>query len=574
MKLIHNIKLRTKLTILITMMIAGILATSFVGYFYNLKANVSLETMYTQNLYAIERLSDARTQSRANFANVLDLMVTQDEASKSEILKDFVKRADKINSDFTDFEKLEINKYETEQISLIRDNLSKWDTISKKMMDLVSAGNVSEANTLFKSEGEAIFENLQTSIRDLETYNMNEAEKLYDSNKQDGRQAVIRIILISAVMTILSIALGIIITRTITRSVYKIVSLIKKTSNLDLVYDSSYDAILEHKDEIGIIAKEVENLRNVLRDMVRNVINISSNLAASSEELAASTEENSKTIKQVVYAVNEIAQGNSSQAEMVESTGQTIHAMVTGIDEVNRATAVNSENAKGSIEAIGEGQKAIDLTMVKMNDNKKMAADVGASIQELSSRMDKVGNIVNVIKEISEQTNLLALNASIEAARAGEAGKGFAVVASEIGKLANNTASSVDEITGIISDAISRNSITAQNNEAAMAIVLEQEKAVNVTKEAFTKIRQSVEEIVNRTLMIAKKMSDIDASAKDISKQTLDMSAVAQEAAASSEEISASNEEQLASIEMIAASANDLAKMASELNEEMVKFQI
>jgi Methyl-accepting chemotaxis protein len=556
------------------MMIAGILATSFVGYFYNLKANVSLETMYTQNLYAIERLSDARTQSRANFANVLDLMVTQDEASKSEILKDFVKRADKINSDFTDFEKLEINKYETEQISLIRDNLSKWDTISKKMMDLVSAGNVSEANTLFKSEGEAIFENLQTSIRDLETYNMNEAEKLYDSNKQDGRQAVIRIILISAVMTILSIALGIIITRTITRSVYKIVSLIKKTSNLDLVYDSSYDAILEHKDEIGIIAKEVENLRNVLRDMVRNVINISSNLAASSEELAASTEENSKTIKQVVYAVNEIAQGNSSQAEMVESTGQTIHAMVTGIDEVNRATAVNSENAKGSIEAIGEGQKAIDLTMVKMNDNKKMAADVGASIQELSSRMDKVGNIVNVIKEISEQTNLLALNASIEAARAGEAGKGFAVVASEIGKLANNTASSVDEITGIISDAISRNSITAQNNEAAMAIVLEQEKAVNVTKEAFTKIRQSVEEIVNRTLMIAKKMSDIDASAKDISKQTLDMSAVAQEAAASSEEISASNEEQLASIEMIAASANDLAKMASELNEEMVKFQI
>jgi methyl-accepting chemotaxis protein len=57
-------------------------------------------------------------------------------------------------------------------------------------------------------------------------------------------------------------------------------------------------------------------------------------------------------------------------------------------------------------------------------------------ISNLGSRIEAIGQIVNVIDDVAEQTNLLALNAAIIAAQAGEHGKGFAVVADEIKDLA------------------------------------------------------------------------------------------------------------------------------------------
>ncbi len=576
MKLLENMKIKMKFVILIVVMLIGTMSIGTISYYYNTRSNNALKKMYNENLLSLEKVSDARNQNRANIANVLDLMITADKAGRDTILNDFNSRTGKIKTDIAEVgaKKADLTDYEKKQIKLINDNIAKWGTMSKQIIDLVKANKPSDGIALFKNSGQSIAEELQTSIRDLENYQVKVADKAYKVNKFKGQGAIYQIIFLNFLISILCIAIGYVISRTISVSIRKVDSLIKKTSNLDLIYDHSYDHLLVRKDEIGSIAQSVEELRNVLRNMVGNVLRISNNLAASSEELAASTEENTKTIQQIVNAVNEIAAGNSAQADMVEKANGTVSAMVSNMEDINKDAEINSESAKKSQKIIEGGQQAIDLTTQRMSENIKVSKEVGDSINELSSQMDKVGNIVTVIKGISEQTNMLALNASIEAARAGDAGKGFAVVASEIGKLAQNTASAVDEITSIISDAISRNEVTAANNERAREIVSEQEKAVETTSKAFHKIKLSVADIAERTVKVSENLNEIYKSSNEISKQTLDMSAVAQEAAASSEEISASNEEQLASIEMIASAANDLSGMATELNNEITKFKL
>ncbi len=573
MKLVNNLKIRTKLIILIVIMVIGTSSIGFIGYYYNLEASTALEDLYNDNLKEIVKVSDARTQIQADFTDVIHLFVADTEEQK-EIIDDMKARVENINKDFEEYEKTGLSEEERKQLGLIKDNIAKWSEVTHQIIASVEAGNTSEAVTAFENGGETYFKTLEASILDLENKSIIGADQIYLDNKDDSEKAGHMIIIFIVGIIVVSLLLGNIITITTAKSVKRVIKLIKKTSKLDLVYDSSFRPLLNQKDDVGIIAREVAALREILRNMAGNISNISNNLAASSEELAAATEQNTKTIHQVVNAVNEIAEGNSVQAEMVEKTSETIAAMTSNIDRVNRATVVNTDNAKKSMEIIEEGQKAIDLTMEKMKANIKVAGDVGESITELSNQMDKVGNIVTVIKGISEQTNLLALNASIEAARAGEAGKGFAVVAAEIGKLAQNTASAVDEITVIINDAISRGTVTSKNNDVAMGIVLEQEKAVNITLEAFDKIKKAVEDIAKRTMKVSDSVGDIYDSSNNISKQALDMSAVAQEAAASSEEISASNEEQLASIEMIASAANELSIMATELNGEISKFSL
>lgn len=574
MRIFKMMKIRTKLAALICVMVLGLLSIGVTGFYDIMKSNRALDNIYSRNMIAVEKLSDARTQSRGNFANILNLMVTETSEDKQIILDDYESRLEKMNTDYSDFLKLELNQYEKDQYKLIQTNMEEWTTIANKIMEDVALDNQDAAIKLFKDSGEAAFEKLQTSIRDLVNFNMNEADDIFNDHKSSGEAAATQLILILVVATALCIVLATLISLSITNPINRIVTILRKTSNLDFSHDESYSTLRKYKGEIGTIAKALSDLRKELRNSTGNILSISNNLAASSEELAATTEENVRAINQVVVAVNEIAQGNNTQAEMVENTSETVKEMVSRIEEVNMATLETSKNAKESIVMVEEGQKAIDVTVEKIKLNRKVTADVGNAIDELSKQMDKVGSIISVINDISKQTNLLSLNASIEAARTGEAGKGFAVVASEIGSLASETATAVREITQIIQDAIDKNAITANNNEIAKNISIEQEKAIEIMKEAFDHIKLSVQDITGRTMNVAEQMNYINDSSRKISDQTHDISATAQESAASSEEISASNEEQLASSEMIAASANDLSTIATDLNAEISKFKV
>ena len=61
-----------------------------------------------------------------------------------------------------------------------------------------------------------------------------------------------------------------------------------------------------------------------------------------------------------------------------------------------------------------------------------------------------LGEIVELISDITEQTNVLALNAAIQAASAGEAGRGFSVVAEEVQRLAERSGEATKQIAAIV----------------------------------------------------------------------------------------------------------------------------
>jgi len=574
MNIFKNLKISTKLFLLTCILSCSMIAVGLIGILYNQKSTDALENVYDNNMKAVISLGDMRTQSRANYANILNMMIARDDEERKKIVANFHTREQNIQTDYDSFMNTKLTNAQKELAATLNPTMKSWSSNSSEIIKLLESDKIDAGITLFKETGEDVFEAFQSSVRTLETNQIEAAEKTYQTSSQANKHAINLLWILVASATVLCSFLALIISKSISNPIKKIMQLIKVTSDLNLTPDESYDYLLANKDETGTIARGVAELRSALRTTSINLLELAQKLSASSEELASSSEENTKAIDQIAISIGEIAQGNTEQSNGIMNANESVSNMVLTVEDINKASQKSATLADESMRMIHEGQNALNLNVEKLQENMQVSESVSVSITQLSEQMQKVGAIVDVIREISSQTNLLALNASIEAARAGEAGRGFAVVADEIGKLAQSTASAVDDIVHIIDVTVEKNKITANKVNEVKSIAEAQNHAIETMEEAFSRIKNSVNEIANQTVEMTTKITGVTLTAESISDQMQGMSSIAQQTAAGSEEISASSEEQLASTELLATLASELAGMAENLNIEVNKFQI
>jgi len=378
-------------------------------------------------------------------------------------------------------------------------------------------------------------------------------------------------IVMFVVIAIIVGLLGFYFSKRFTKTLVELSSIIKTIANGNL---KDFEAKVKSKDEIGQVFDSLKTMNQNLRSLIGNIQTVASSLASHSLQLSSTSEETAQSLTQVVKTINEIAQGNSNQAIMVQDTTNAIAKVNDIISEATKKTEVAADKARESLDLAKEGQKAIERQSQKIEENNKYTTAVGESIHQLAAMADEIRNIIGEINSISEQTNLLALNASIEAARAGEAGRGFAVVAEEIRKLAEQSSNSTKRIEDIVNGINGRVKETVNNMNQVGESVRIMESSAEDTKESFDKIFASITELAQISRDVSTALEEINNQTTEVTNQAESISAVVEEASAGMQEISASSEEQLASIETIAQSSGQLEYMAQELLTQVKKFEI
>ena len=203
--------------------------------------------------------------------------------------------------------------------------------------------------------------------------------------------------------------------------------------------------------------REMHELAENLNLLFAKLQTLAGEVQGASFQVGASSAEISAASKQMLS-------GAKDQASRIESST----AAVTELSSSIQTVADNAMQAtRVAQEAGGQAEKGI----AGMNKMRSSFEDTAEKIHQLGESSKRIGNIVEVIRQISDQTSLLALNASIEAAHAGEQGRGFAVVADEVSQLAKRVGQSAKDIEGLIATITEQTQQAVQSMQTGMAQV-------------------------------------------------------------------------------------------------------
>ena len=308
-------------------------------------------------------------------------------------------------------------------------------------------------------------------------------------------------LLIVAILTIVMI-IGLLFNKGLLKVIEHITASLKDVAEGE--GDLTQRIAVSTKDELGTLATWFNTFVAKLEGVIAQIKTSSGHLATAVDEVSLSAQK--------------ISDGAQQQAASFEELSSSVQANAGSATSANDIAQETKQNA-------GKGVQNMEQTI--------------SAMQEINKSSRQISEAITIITDIADQTNLLALNAAIEAARAGEHGKGFAVVADEVRKLAERSASSAQEIVGLI------------NNSSTQV-----EKGVTLSRNAG----ESLQFIVQRIEQIADQLQSISSST--------------QEQAATMEENTSITESNASAAEELAAASGEMAKQASTLQDLVGQFKV
>lgn len=534
------------------------------------KVNEQLDFMYSERVVPISDLGRAETNYQRIRVNIRDMVfVAKTPEEKKELDSKLTEIRAEIDANIENFESSRVDEQEQQMLDQLYSALEEYYGYLDEVKEYAYTNDTEAYLKLaptFKESGDKVQDVLKELIQlNIERGQKSNAEA--NALEKSANKITISVIVLAILF---SIGIGYFVARIISKPLNNVMSLVEKVSKGDLTETTDIDT----KDEIGVLAKAINNMVLALRQTVGNILASAENVSASSQEISTTIEEiasgassQANDAQTITELFRDIATSAESQAGNAHSIKEQFSELNAAIDSIAKSAEETSILSGSMLQVSKEAEQVVQTSIEGMTK-------VSEQMVILEADANRIGSIINVISEIANQTNLLALNAAIEAARAGEQGKGFAVVADEVRKLAEQSSSATKEITEIIQ-------VIQSNTKQSVKYVNNGVEATNETEKAFAYIAEMVNEAAGKANEIAIASEQQSAQSDEVMRSIESIASASEQQSAqigavmtSIESIAGASEEAAAASEETAATSQSLANLAEELNHSVSIFKV
>jgi twitching motility protein PilJ len=300
------------------------------------------------------------------------------------------------------------------------------------------------------------------------------------------------------------------------------------------------------EDVTGAIADSINFTIEELRTLVRGI--------------NSATDQVTKATQETQAISNRLYEASQRQNREIQQASASVLSMAQSINEVSQTATQSARVAQQSLAAAEKGGVVVQNQIAGMNEIRTQIQDTSKRIKRLGESSMEIGEIVELISDITEQTNVLALNAAIQAASAGEAGRGFTVVAEEVQRLAERSGEATKQIEAIVK------TIQADTQDAVAAM---EKSTVGVVE--GTKLSDAAGQALTEIQKVSRDLADLISR---ISAQTQMQSTSVTDVTRGMQGILKITEETTEGTKQTNVSIGQLTKLAAELRSSVAGFKV
>ncbi|TSE28899.1 Methyl-accepting chemotaxis protein PctA [Tepidimonas thermarum] len=331
------------------------------------------------------------------------------------------------------------------------------------------------------------------------------------------------------------------------------------------VNDATQAAILRLMNELQAVAEGdltqqasvTEDITGAIADSVNYTVEELRSLVT---QVQAAAQRVTDTTARVEGTSLALLAASTEQLREIRESGQAVLDMSRRITDVAAQAQASADTARQARAAAESGARAVQASIGGMNTIREQIQDTARRIKRLGESSQEIGEITDLIADITEQTNVLALNAAIQAASAGEAGRGFSVVAEEVQRLAERSADATRQIAALV------RAIRADTRDAVLAMERSTHEVVEGTR-LSDNAGAALAEIDRLSRQAAELVEQIAASADR-------EAALANQTATSIQHILGVTEQTAEGTRSTVQQVRELARVADELRQSVARFKV